>query len=222
MKIVEPYAELRTKIPDGNEYLKEIEDAARYCYMSHDRTTPDSAARFVKSLIESGHHAMLEHAPDISFLFCCSIGIAQQITRHRHFSFAQESTRYCNYGKDKYGGNVQFIVPIELDSDKQEEMSVMSWVAYDAWQRSCLTSEESYFKIIKSGYSPEVARDTLPRCAATHLVVKGNAQEWRHFFTLRTAKDAQTHMRNIAASALKTLQSKIPVLFDDIQPYKAE
>ena len=94
MKIIKPYVELMQPI-DGDEFLKSIERAGRICYKSEDRITETSAPSFVKMLIDRGHEAMIEHAPNISVKFVCDRGVSHEIVRHRLFSYAQESTRYA-------------------------------------------------------------------------------------------------------------------------------
>lgn len=97
MKIVEPKYEILTDISEGGiKELQQIERVARVCYKSEDNITPDgeSAKKLVGFLVKQGHEAMLEHS-QLSVLFTCDRGVANELVRHRIASFAQESTRYC-------------------------------------------------------------------------------------------------------------------------------
>lgn len=99
MKIVEPKYEILTDISEGGiKELQQIERVARVCYKSEDKITPDgeSAKKLVGFLVKQGHEAMLEHS-QLSVLFTCDRAIANELARHRIASFAQESTRYCNW-----------------------------------------------------------------------------------------------------------------------------
>lgn len=117
MKIVEPKYEILTDISEGGiKELQQIERVARVCYKSEDKITPDgeSAKKLVGFLVKQGHEAMLEHS-QLSVLFTCDRGVANELVRHRIASFAQESTRYCNYSKEKFGGELSFIRPYYID-----------------------------------------------------------------------------------------------------------
>ena len=97
MKLIKPYTEILSTI-DGDAVLKTIESVARTCYKSEDLITDDSAKKMVSNLLRNGHEAMIEHGDSITIKFICDRGVSHEIVRHRLFSFAQESTRYCNYG----------------------------------------------------------------------------------------------------------------------------
>ena len=194
---------------NGAEILKHIERCARVCYKSEDRITDDSAEKMVAALIRSGHEAMLEHY-SFTVKFICDRGIANELVRHRIASFAQESSRYCCYAKDKFGKELTFINPCfwEPDSDN-----------YARWFHEMDESEKTYLAMIESGATPEQARDILPMSIKTEIVMTANLREWRHFFKLRaegvTGKP-HPQMLEITIPFLKELKQKIPVVFDDI------
>ena len=206
MRIIEPSIEILSEI-NGIEMLKAIERAGRTCYKSEGRTTDTSAPAFVKSLIERRHYAMLEHAPSISIRFICDRGVSHEIVRHRLFSFAQESTRYCNYGKNKFNNELTFIKPCFWDEGSE---------AYLLWLSAMETAERVYLELLHSHAAPEQARSVLPISIKTELVVTGNVREWRHFFKLRTDNAAHPQMRQSADMALNALRGLVDVLFDDI------
>lgn len=111
MRLIKPKVEILDNL-NGTEILKRIEKVARTCYKSEDKISEDdsSARKLVTNLINSKHESILEFV-DITVKFTCSRSIAQEITRHRLASFAMESQRYCAYNKDKFGGEITFIIP---------------------------------------------------------------------------------------------------------------
>ena len=216
MKIVEPKYEILTDISkDGIKELQRIERVARVCYKSEDKITPDgeSAKKLVSFLVKQGHEAMLEHS-QLSVLFTCDRGVANELVRHRIASFAQESTRYCNYAKDKFGGEIQVIMPAFI---KNADESVRTY-----WIESMYAVEKLYMKLLERGFRPEQARCVLPMCLKTEIVVTANLREWRNVFKLRTPVAAHPQMRELMCPLLKELQKKIPVIFDDIYTYWPE
>ena len=210
MKIIKPYYTILSDISDGGiKELQFIEQAARTCYKSEDKITQDgeSAKRLVKQLIDSGHEAMLEHS-SLSVKFVVDRGVSHEIVRHRLFSFAQESTRYCNYSKGKFGSELTFIEPCFWDENSN---------FYLMWKLCCMEAEKDYIRFIEDGATPQEARAVLPNSVKTELIVTGNYREWRHFFKLRTDKAAHPQMREVAIPLLKELRRRIPIVFDDIR-----
>lgn len=210
MKIIEPFYIILSDISEGGiKELQFIEQAARTCYKSEDKITDDgeSAKKLVKRLISSGHEAMLEHS-SLSVKFVVDRGVSHEIVRHRLFSFAQESTRYCNYSKGKFGSELTFIEPCFWDEDSN---------FYLMWKLCCMEAEKDYIRFIEDGATPQEARAVLPNSVKTELIVTGNYREWRHFFKLRTDKAAHPQMREVAIPLLKELQRRIPIVFDDIR-----
>ena len=129
MKIVEPKYEILTDISEGGiKELQQIERVARVCYKSEDKITPDgeSAKKLVGFLVKQGHEAMLEHS-QLSVLFTCDRGVANELVRHRIASFAQESTRYCNYSKEKFEGSITVVEPFYIDKE-QNRLFYRKWV----------------------------------------------------------------------------------------------
>ena len=91
----ESFALIRACLMDGDAILRKIESCGRTCYKSEDKITEESAYKFVTGIIRSGHHSVIEHV-NITVRFVCDRGISHEIVRHRHGSYCQESTRYCN------------------------------------------------------------------------------------------------------------------------------
>jgi len=206
MKVIQQSYEILTDLSDPIKILKDIERAARTCYKSENNITEDSCITMCKQLIRNGHEAMLEHS-QLSVKFTVDKGISHEIVRHRLFSFAQESSRYCNYSKGKFGNEIKVIKPDDFELHSKE---------YEVWYDACKYSESTYMELISEGVKPELARNVLPHSLATEIVVTGNIREWRHFFKLRCDTRAHPQMRSIMRKLLDDLKSKIPVLFDDI------
>lgn len=121
--------------------------------------------------------------------FITSIGIGREFTRHRVFSFAQESTRYCNYSKDKFSKQVTFILPSwskieEGEYNLLQELGLL-YPKDMAFARSCGVAEKHYFNLIESGAVPQEAREVLPLCTKADLCMCGFKKDWVHFMDLR-------------------------------------
>ena len=170
MKLIKPYYEILTPI-NGDEILKTIEMVARTCYKSEDKITEDSAQKMIKSLILKGHEAMIEFF-DITVKFICDRGVSHEIVRHRLASYAQESTRYCNYSKDKFDGQITYIIPswvtdvpehslnrIQLESDHNN--LIISNATY-FWLSTLYNCETHYNELINLGWQAQQARSVLP------------------------------------------------------------
>lgn len=187
-----------------------IEKAARTCYRSEDKITEDgSSDRKIKEMLTTlGHTAMLEHSV-LSVEFTTDRAIANELVRHRLCSFAQESTRYCNYSKDKFGNELTFVQPEWLPDYYTYEASL--------WVDTCAMAERNYLALLMKGLKPKDARCVLPLSLATKLVMTTNYAEWRHILKLRTAKGAHPQMRALMIPLLEKLQETIPVIFDDIK-----
>jgi len=202
MRIVEQSAELIWATPDSERM---IEKAGRTCYKSESLITKTSSSAFVRKLIKSGHHAMLEHA-SASIKFVTDRGISHEFVRHRIASYAQESTRWCNYSRSKFGDECTFILPFGLDDR-----------GFDIWENSCMKAEAAYFSLLQQGNKPEIARSVLPTSLKTELVSTMNLREWRYFLSLRGPKQLTAHpqIRDLASMALILLKGKAPTVFED-------
>ena len=117
MKIIKPEIEIEDF--DGVQIMKNIELACRTCYRSEESITEDSYKRLLTNCINRGHESVLEHEK-LTIRMICDIGVYKDLTRHRFASFSIESSRYCNYGKDKFGNEIKFIEPIFYKSGAME------------------------------------------------------------------------------------------------------
>ena len=207
VNIVKPKYEILTPI-NGDEILKLIELAGRTCYKSNDLITPDSAKGFVERIAKRGHESVIEHY-NITVRFICNRGFTHELVRHRIAAYSQESTRYCNYTKDKFGSEITVIKPFEIEEGTKE---------FELWKSAMENAEKSYMAMMENGSKPENARGVLPIDIKTEIVITTNIREWKHIFELRTSKAAHPSMRELMIPLLKEFQSKIPVIFDNIEP----
>lgn len=207
MKIVESGFMFEDEI-DGEAVLRKLERCGRTCYKSEEKITSESARKFVHMLLHEKHHeSVIEHV-SITVRIICDRGVSHEIVRHRLAAYSQESTRYCNYSKEKFGSEIA-ISPM-LDGLTSEQVD-RRMKLYDHIQSVYL--EES-----SEGIAPQQARDNLPTCLKTEIVVTFNLREWRHFFKQRCSKKAHPQIRKITIPMLREFQRLIPVVFDDIQP----
>lgn len=222
MKTISACYEILTPISEGGiEELKHIEQIARVCYKSENLISEDgaSAKKLVTNLIKAGHEAMLEHST-LAVKFTVDRGVSHELVRHRIASFAQESTRYVNYSKEKFGNEINVIDifdGIKLDA-KMKQLSYEQIMRILAeWVDAMTDAERHYMKMIELGATPQIARSVLPNSTKTEIVITANYREWRNFFKLRTAPAAHPSMREVTIPLLKDLKNKIPIIFDDIE-----
>lgn len=209
MKIIEPSFTIEGKI-NGEEILKRIEKAGRTCYKSEERITVDSAKEFVKRILASGHESVIEHEK-VTVRIICDRGVTHEIVRHRIASYSQESTRYCDYSKNKFGKEITVIDPCFWRSGSETDHK-----KYEIWKEAMEASEKTYLQLIELGANPEEARSVLPNSLKTEIVITMNLREWRHLFKLRTSNAAHPQMREITRPLLDEFKKRIPVVFDDI------
>ena len=203
MKIIKPDVQFITPI-DGATILKRLEKCGRVCYKSEEKITEGSAEKFVAGIIKRGHEAVLEHC-SFTVKFICDRGVSHEIVRHRMASYCQESTRYCNYGKDKFGEEITVIEPCFLNEQTAH-----------IWKRACETTETAYFALLDEGCTPQEARSVLPNSLKTEVIMTANIREWRHFLKLRCSPAAHPQMQEVALILLDKVHDSIPVCFDDI------
>ena len=200
--------------PSYKDAIEKIEHIGRVCYKSENLISEGTAETFVRNLIKRGHESVIEHV-EVSVRFICDRGVSHEIVRHRIASYAQESTRYCNYTKDKYSNQITYIdisTAFNYDANSNVDMN-----KYKIWENAMKEAEKSYFKLIQLGASPQEARSVLPNSLKTEIVATLNFRGWRNFFKLRAAKGAHPQMRELACSLLCDFIEKYPVLFEDLK-----
>jgi len=195
------------EITNGKYILQKLERYARVCYKSEDKMESQGNPGFLKNIIKRGHESIIEHEK-MTVLFVVDRGVSHEIVRHRIAAYSQESTRYCNYSKDKFGNEITVIEPYFFTAEEE---------AYRHWKEACLATEKSYMALLGKGYSAQEARSVLPNSLKTEIVVTYNLREWRHFFRLRCAPAAHPQMKQVTIPLLLLFKEKIPILFDDIE-----
>ena len=149
------------------------------------------------------------HEKRITARFTCDRGVSHEIVRHRVMSFAQESTRYCNYSKDKFGNELTFIKPSWYTGKSYAAGALTganndSEVIFLSMLEAC---EKSYLELLATHWLPQQARQILPNALKTEIVVTGFESDWEHFFELRTAGAAHPDMRKLALELQEKLNS---------------
>lgn len=216
MRVINICANWLGERPNGDAILANIATAGRICYQSEGGV---SNVDFVRNLIKRGHESVLEHEK-VSVVVQCDRGVSHEYVRHRVASYSQESTRYCNYSRARFGGGVTYIsiaAGIELCpvTSKLGPDVIAEIIA--EWVRACKDAERHYLRMLELGASPQIARSVLNNSTKTQLAITMNLREWRHFFHLRCDVTAHPQMRELAGLLLSKLREAIPAVFDDLQ-----
>jgi len=243
MNILKPSYEIVRHTP--NMYGA-IEDAARTCYLSEPKDTPELRKewsdatddvprpfisfekfvqeKFIRGLIRTGHQTPFEFA-DIEIDFICNRGVSHEAVRHRMMSPMQESTRYCNYSLDGKHNGINVIEPVFYDKEEavryvkhHTDNSLQLMNKFDVWFECIRIAEWGYNTLLDMGSKPQEARDVLPTALKTKLKMKANIREWWHIFNVRgVSKAAHPQIREVMIPALEECQEKWPILFDHIK-----
>ena len=139
--------------------------------------------------------------------FMVDRGVTHEFVRHREMSFAQESTRYCNYIQDKFGNEITVIEPSFLEEGSE---------AYSLWKRHCMSAETAYTHMLRMGCKPQEARTVLPTSTKADLIVTGTLGQWRSFFDLRALEvtgPAHPQAVEVAKPLLTRMASRFPTAF---------
>lgn len=161
------------------------------------------------------------HEKRITVKFICDRGVSHEFVRHRVFSFAQESQRYCNYNKDKFNNELTFIKPTwlniptgdytywdgdwcDIDNMKIQLPSDNGIADNFLW---CLNNAGMQYRLlINKGLKPQETRAILPNATKTELVMTGFESDWEHFFELRCSGAAHPDAKKLA-DELKSLMN---------------
>ena len=135
----------------------------------------------------------------MSVLFVVDRGVTHEIVRHRPASYAQESTRYCNYANGKFGNEITVILPSFFDTGMGE---MSNSLVYDEWKASCESAEYHYLKLLEMGATPQQARSVLPNSLKADLNMTASIHEFNHFFAVRCTPGAHPQMREVACPLL--------------------
>ena len=212
MQVIKPSIEI-IDMEDYEKIVKKIERIGRVCYKSEGKITEDSAEKFIKGLLTRQHESVIEHE-NVTVRFVCDRGVTHEIVRHRIASYSQESTRYCNYSGDKFDNQ---ITVIDLASGFQYDLSKENDKAkYEVWTKAMENAEQSYFRMLELGATPQEVRSVLPNSLKTEIVVTMNLRSWRNFFRLRVDSHAHPQMREVATMLYEEFQKRLPVFVADL------
>ena len=218
MKVIKPSVE-PLFFPDRETLYELIEIAGRTCYQS-EKVEGDTTGRFIQRLMKRKHWSVLEHA-NLSVRIICDRGVTHELVRHRIASYSQESTRYCNYAGDKFGGEIKVIdlaTGFKYDLDNPQDQA-----KYGEWMAAMGDAERHYMKMLELGATPQEARSVLPNSTKTQIVVTMNVREWRHFLEMRLVGVAGTphpQMVEVAEKVYNLLNFYYPAIFGDIKKAK--
>ena len=151
-----------------------------------------------------------------SVLFTVDRGVTHELVRMRDCSFAQESTRYCNYNLGKFGNEITVILPCFFDTGMG---TASNSLVYEEWKHSCETAERSYFKLLEYGAKPQEARSVLPTSVKADIVMTTNLAEWKHIFNLRACDStgpAHPQMKEVMIPLFKEMRNKYPFAFGNM------
>jgi thymidylate synthase (FAD) len=224
MKIVQPYAKImEPELLAGA--LKRIEYAARVSHRSEENAS-DSSEKFIRAVVLAhGDWSVTEHV-SASVEFLVDRGITHEIVRHRLAAYTQESTRFVNYAKKM---PPTFIYPKpdvvcphclnEIEFHNQWTHSNGYECLYDEnWLEAIQQAEDSYKELLAIGWRPQEARSVFPNALSSKIIVTYNLRVWRHFFCMRTSKEAHPQMRQVTIPLLEEFKKLVPVLYEDIIP----
>lgn len=236
MRIVRPYAKIME--PDLMAgALGRIEYAARVSHRSEENAG-DSPEKFIRAVVLGhGDWSVVEHV-SASVEFLVDRGITHEIVRHRIASYTQESTRFVNYAKKMPPSFIYPIVGVEcpycLNGDPPTPQGTTIYAQHckpwihgmgtleccynPAWLVAIQSAEDEYRNLLDIGWRPQEARSVFPNALSSKIIVTLNLRTWRHFFLMRTSKEAHPQMRQVTIPLLSEFQRLVPVLYEDIVP----
>lgn len=209
MQIVDPY--IQVEKVNGIQIMKNIERACRTCYRSEGKITEESYKTLLKNCITRGHESVLEHEK-VTIRMYCDLGVYKDLTRHRIASFSIESTRYCNYGKDKFDNELKIIKPCNIEEGTD---------IYANWKNACEAIEKNYMEMSKKGALPDQLRMILPHSIAAEVTMTANIREWKHILSLRASNHTHPSIRQLMIPLLLYFKQIMPEIFEDV-PYDVE
>lgn len=233
MKLVRPTVKIIDYSPS---MTKTIEKGIRLCYKSEGKICEGSDVAIIEKIKNFKHFSTLEHAA-ITVQVVTDRGVTHEQVRHRLAAYSQESTRYCNYSKDKFGNEISVIDPfffdpgeptqevdipgVEFDFDGEGNplfvvANTFPMNSFDVWMVSCMWAEWGYNTLTQQfKRSAQEARSVLPNCLKTEIQITANPREWAHIFALRSHRDAHPQIRQIMVPLAKEFAKKWPVLFGE-------
>lgn len=216
--------------PNRGDAFHRIELAARNCYKSED-DKKKSASELIRDLLKKGHESVIEHV-NATIRLVTDRGVSHELVRHRLATYSQESTRYCNYSKGRFGGEITLIAPVWYpvnmltaindksipETWKEETSSLETSFLFrmKRWVACCAKAETEYMQMLAAGATPQEARAILPNSLKTEVIMTANMREWRHILRLRTSAAAHPQIRDLFQPVLSDMDRMYPELFEDI------
>lgn len=186
---------------------EESDSIEKYVKNKYSKSTMDEHGKYhittnLRVLVENGWLDDLQyicepteyHEKRVTVRFICDTGVSHEFVRHRVFSFAQESTRYCDYTKDRFNRELTFIKPLWISNIPITDITEDEKVFIEYLKNV----EDTYFFLRDSNWTPQEARAVLPKCVKTELVMTGFVSDWKHFFALRDAASAHPQAQELA------------------------
>lgn len=201
------------RMSDGVSLLKHIERIARECYKSADKITDTSYRQMIRNLISRKHFAMLEHA-SITVKFDTDRGVTHEMVRHRLASYAQESTRYCNYSSARVGNEITYIDPPFWNSGSEADL-----VKRAIMEECKAFAEKKYMELLALGALAQEARGVLIHFTKASIYITCNIRQWRHILDLRAVGSTgapHPQMEELMAPLLYEMNDYIPIVFEDL------
>lgn len=210
--------------PYSKVVIKPLNDRVHNYITTNFRVIVENfAEEYIPDVLQYICEPTVFHEKRISVRWTCDRGVSHEFVRHRVFSFAQESTRYCNYNKDKFGNELTFIIPTWLgipegnytysDGDWVDINKQVIQISEDeenvhSFLNTLDCSEYQYTMLINAGWKPQQARQVLPNALKTELVMTGFESDWKHFFELRCDAAAHPDARKLALELYNKLYNK--------------
>lgn len=222
MYLIDQSVQLMEEVDEG-KILKLLEWMGRTSYKSENLTTTSSAKTFVRKIQQLKHLTILEHEK-VSFKIICSRGISHELVRHRLFSITQESSRYCNYSKNKFNNQITCIRPTNsnlvtgeytLDKNPKDAFNISNKTDVMI-KNSLLEAEANYMSLINNGVQPQIARNVLPIALKTELAITSNLRELLYVLDLRNASDCHPDMVALMRLLLLKMYSVLPTIFENL------
>ena len=210
--------------PYSKVVIKTLDDRVHNYITTNFRVIVENfAEEYIPDVLQYICEPTVFHEKRISVRWTCDRGVSHEFIRHRVFSFAQESTRYCNYSKDKFGNELTFIIPTWLtlpesnytycDGDWVDINKQVIQISEDeenvhSFLNTLDCSEYQYTMLINAGWKPQQARQILPFCIKSPLIMTGFESDWKHFFELRCDTAAHPDARKLALELYSKLYNK--------------
>ena len=208
MKIIKPSFEIYDKdIQAVSDSLKLIERMARISHQSQGGISDNSSISFLqKSIAARNHYNVFKHRV-VSVIIICDRGITHELVREDDTAITQESTRFCNYSKEKFNSETTVVdIKIHIKNPK----------AFDIWFNHMIAGEKAYLEMIALGESPEISRSVLSNSLKSEIGLTFTLAGWRKFFQKRCARDVHPQMLEITIPLFVEMKKRIPVIFDDL------